>query len=112
MKYLLPPPLASYFDAVNAEDFDTMAGCFHADAVVEDRGEKKTLRGRDAIRQWAEQTAKAFRFRAQVQDVDQLSDGDITVAALVSGEFKGSPLTFTYRFTLLDSRIAALDIVL
>jgi ketosteroid isomerase-like protein len=52
----LPPLIATYFEA-DTSDADTVARCFHEDAVVVD--EHRTHRGRAAIARWkAEATAK------------------------------------------------------
>ncbi|MFG1659949.1 nuclear transport factor 2 family protein [Micromonospora chersina] len=48
----LDPAAQRYFDAVRAEDADAVTAAFAADAVVVDVG--REIRGRDAIRRWAE----------------------------------------------------------
>ena len=48
----LPPVADEYFAAANAFDVDRTVTLFADDALVKDEG--KDIRGREAIREWAE----------------------------------------------------------
>jgi len=107
MSMELPLPLARYYAAKNAEDIDAMLAEFAADAVVRDEG--RTHAGTAAIRSWMEETTRKYHVRVEPNSVETDEDG-WRVAALVSGNFPGSPATLRYRFTLADGRIARLEI--
>jgi ketosteroid isomerase-like protein len=107
MRKELPPPLQSYFDAKNRQDIDGMLAPFAADATVRD--ERRTHIGHAAIRAWMEETTRKYRDTAAVSDVTAEGDG-ICVAAIVSGDFPGSPVTLRFVFTLEDGRIRRLEI--
>lgn len=103
----LPVPLTNYFAAKNRHDIEAMLAPFAQDAVVRDEG--KTHSGRAQIGAWMIDTTK--KYRVTVEPVDASSAGDTwKVAALVSGNFPGSPATLHYRFTLADDQIAKLEI--
>ncbi len=103
----LPPPLARYFAAKNRHDVDAALAPFSETASVRDEGH--TYAGRAAIRAWMEETTRKYRVTAEVSEVT--TDGDRTrVAAIVSGNFPGSPVTLRFTFTIDKDRIERLDI--
>ena len=100
----LPRPIADYFAAKNRHDIDAMLA---ADATVRDEG--RTYTGHAAIRSWMEETTR--KYRVTVEPTEASSDGqNWRVAALVAGDFPGSPAVLRYRFSLADERIARLEI--
>lgn len=99
----LPAPLPAYFAAKNAHDIDAMLACFAADGSVHDEG--KEYRGHSAIRGWIEETTRKYKVTVAPTEVDQ-SGGAITVKALVSGNFAGSPATLQYRFGVAGGKIS------
>ena len=107
MTVKLPEPVANYFTAANARDADAVAASFTEDAVVRDEG--GVHRGRAAIRAWAEDAGRKYRFRAEVLKATESADQTI-VTARVSGNFPGSPIDLTHRFKLADGLIAELAI--
>lgn len=107
MTLKLPEPLGDYFAAANAHDPDRVAACFAADAVVRD--ERLDIRGRNAVRAWAEKTSHKYRPRADVVAVEEVADR-IVVTAHVAGDFPGSPIDLRYRFMLAGRQIAGLEI--
>jgi len=107
MPVKLPTCLAEYFAAANADDADRVAACFAADAVVRDEG--RDVRGRAAVRAWAAETRRRYRFHAAVMGLEE--EGDRTVVtALLTGDFPGSPVDLRYRFKLAGPEIVALEI--
>lgn len=103
----LPRPIADYFAAKNRHDIDAMLAPFAADATVRDEGQ--AYNGHAAIRGWMEETTR--RYRVTVEPTEASSDGGTwKVAALVAGDFPGSPAVLRYRFSLADERIARLEI--
>ena len=103
----LPPPIADYVEANARLDVDGMLNTFAQDAVVQDDGGRH--QGRQALRAWIEAATVANRAIFDPETVHQ-RDGDIVLEGLTHGDFKGSPLRFTLRFTLAHGAIRALEI--
>src|SRR5258706_7521859 len=103
----LPKPLAEYFAAANGDNADRVAACFAEDAVVRDEG--RDIHGRGAIRAWAKETRRKYRFHAEILDAEEAADRTIVTAHL-TGDFPGSPLDLHYRFKLAGAQIIALEI--
>jgi hypothetical protein len=106
----LPSVIDRYYSAVNARHIDLLMDCFTPNAIVNDRGEKQTLGGRDSIRTWANATANAYGLSVDVRKFARRDDGTISVNTEVTGAFPGSPLPFVYDFTIVAGRIVNLDI--
>jgi hypothetical protein len=104
----LPEPLTEYFSASNAHDADRLAGFFAGDARVRD--EKRTITGRDAIRDWADAAGRKYQHQTDVLRAEQTGD-DCVVTARVTGRFPGSPIELRYRFQIDDRKITTLEIV-
>ena len=103
----LPTPIARYVDANAQLDVDGMLEPFASDAVVHDNG--AVHRGLAEIRSLLEEAvvpAKAIF----TPDTVRQEDGRVVVEGPAHGDFPGSPIRFTYRFTLEDGAIAALEI--
>lgn len=102
----LPAPVASYF-AREMTAPQTLAQCFTEDALVVD--ERQEHRGREAIAAWSTSVTTKYTLTTEVL----AAEGDTThttVRAKVSGNFPGSPIELSYRFTLKDDLIARLEI--
>lgn len=100
----LPDPIARYFDARNARDFD--AAFAPAAAVADEGGLHETPA---SIRAWMQETVAKYDDRATVRT--HRPTGERTeVAAEVAGDFPGSPAVLAFRFTLDGDRIARLEI--
>ncbi|PZW47016.1 SnoaL-like protein [Humitalea rosea] len=99
----LPPAIARYVAAKNRQDIDAMLACFAPDGRVHDEGREHV--GPAAIRAWLEQTTRDYRPTVVPEG---FADGVMT--GLVSGDFPGSPVRLSYRFTLSDAGIARLEI--
>lgn len=109
MPLALPPPIAAYVAANARLDADAMVGPFAADAVLLDNG--KRHEGHAELRTLFEDEVVAVR-AIFTPDALRRQDGDVIVEGPAHGDFPGSPLRFTYRFTLRDDAIAALEITL
>lgn len=103
----LPRTLEDYFAAANTDDADRVAAFFTADALVHDEGHD--IHGREAIRAWAAESRRKYRFRAEVLTAKEGADATLVTAHL-TGDFPGAPVDLTYRFKLADGKIAALEI--
>ena len=101
----LPKPIADYVEANARLDIDGMLKPFLRDAVFIDNG--KRFEGQGAIRKLFEEEVipvKAIFTPDRVRE----KGGDIVVEGPAHGDFPGSPLRFTYRFTLVHGAIKAL----
>ena len=107
MAMILPPSLVAYLNSEATTDVESLANCFAADAVVHDEG--RTIRGLDAIKAW-KKDAKA-KYQYAVTPLDAVQDqATVTMRARLSGKFAGSPIEVTYRFVLINDKIALLEI--
>src|SRR5689334_12148795 len=105
----LPKPIADYVEANARLDLDGMLKPFAADAVLLDIGtphqghaELRTLLAEAVI------SAKAIFTPDSVRH----ENGKVVVKGPAHGDFKGSPIRFTYNFTLENGAIKALEITL
>lgn len=103
----LPKPIADYVEANVRLDTDGMLKPFAADAIVVDDGGRH--QGHTELRTWLEQATIAARAVFTPDTVRQES-GQVVVEGLTHGDFKGSPIRFTMRFTLENDAIQALEI--
>ena len=103
----IPEPVAAYLAAEETKDADALSRCFTEDGTVRDEGQDYL--GRDAIRQW-KQAADA-KYRYVLQAVNAQTHGDnVTVRALITGEFPGSPVELDHFFKVSNNKIALLEI--
>ncbi|QNH00732.1 nuclear transport factor 2 family protein [Pseudomonas sediminis] len=107
MNLQLPSVVQAYFEISNGDDISRMAACFHADARVID--EKRCHQGIEAIESWQRAARQAFTYR--VEPIESSGEGDqLSVTAMVSGDFPGSPLPLRHVFTLREGQISSLEI--
>ncbi len=107
MSLELPTPIAAYVAANARLDADGMLKLFAADAVLLDNG--AVLQGRAEIRRLLEEAVIAAK-AIFTPDTLRHEDGLVVVEGPAHGEFTGSPIRFTYRFTLENDAIKALEI--
>jgi ketosteroid isomerase-like protein len=103
----LPTAIAEHVEANAQLDIDGMLKPFTADAAVRDIG--AVHQGHAAIRALFEEAvipAKAIF----MPDTVRHEDGQVVVEGPAHGDFPGSPIRFTYRFTLDNDTITALEI--
>jgi len=106
MSMELPAPIANYIEANARLDIEGMLKPFQREAVFIDNG--KHFEGRAAIRQLFEEEVIPVK-AIFTPDTVREEDGDFVVEGPAHGNFPGSPLRFTYRFTLADGAIKALE---
>jgi ketosteroid isomerase-like protein len=103
----LPKPIADYVEANAHLDVGEMLKPFAADAVVVDNGTRHT--GHAELRTLFEEAvigAKAIF----TPDIVRRENSQVVVEGPAHGDFKGSPIRFTYRFALEGEAIKALVI--
>ncbi len=106
MSLNLPKPIADYVKANARLDLDGMMKPFLQDAVFIDNG--KRFEGSAAIRKLLKDEAIAVKAIFEPDTVRE-EDGDVVLEGPAHGEFPGSPLRFTYRFTLSNGAIKTLE---
>lgn len=109
MSIHLPEPIANYFRCKADENLTEAAGTFTPAAMVFDKGEDREVFGQEAIHRWFIEQAATVKTTVDVVSLREES-GEFVVTTLVSGNFKGSPAEFEYRFTLRDGLIDRLII--
>lgn len=102
----LPKPIADYVEANARLDIDGMLKPFLREAVFIDNG--KHFEGQAAIRRLFEEEVIPVKAIFTPDTVRKEGD-DVIVEGPAYGDFPGSPLRFTYRFTLVDGAIKTLE---
>ncbi len=103
----LPKPIADYVEANAQLDVEGMLKPFAAAAVILDNG--KRFEGHAQVRTLLEEAvvgAKAIF----TPDTVRRENGQVVVEGPGHGDFPGSPIRFTYRFTLENDAIKAVEI--
>ncbi|RCK50276.1 hypothetical protein TH25_11760 [Thalassospira profundimaris] len=121
MTIQLPPSIHGFFDHCNHRDWASVTRCFTTDAQIHD--EKQNIDGRDAIGKWISRAVGNTDAIHDLIDATSVSSDvptstllapqttvKISVSARVSGNFKGSPVTLGYLFTLQNDKISGLEI--
>ena len=105
----LPKPIADYVEANARLDLDGMLKPFAADALFLDNGRRH--QGHTELR--ALLAAAVVGTKAIfTPDTVRHENGQVVVEGPAHGDFKGSPLRFTYRFSLENDAIKALEVTL
>jgi hypothetical protein len=107
MSLELPSPIARYVAANARLDADRMVEPFAVDAVVHDNGD--AIHGHAELKPWFEEAVIAAK-AIFTPDTVRHEGGQVVVEGPAHGDFKGSPIRFTYRFTLENDAIKALEI--
>ncbi len=105
----LPKPIAAYVEANARLDVEGMLTPFTADAVILDNGQRHE--GYAALRSLFEDEVVAVK-AIFTPDGVRHENGKIVVEGPAHGDFKGSPIRFTYGFTLENDAIKLLEITL
>lgn len=106
MSLNLPQPIAEYIEANRRLDLDGMMKHFAPDAVFTDNG--KNFVGGAAIAKMLKEEAIAVKAIFE-PDTARQEDGVVVLEGQAHGEFPGSPLRFTYRFTMNGDAIKTLE---
>jgi ketosteroid isomerase-like protein len=103
----LPKPIADYVEANARLDVDGMLNPFTREAVLfADGGRHEGYAGMRALFEEAVIPVKAIF----TPDAVRHENGQVVVEGPAHGDFKGSPIRFTYRFTLDNDAIKTLEI--
>ncbi|QQV77548.1 nuclear transport factor 2 family protein [Sphingomonas aliaeris] len=107
----LPTPITDYVAANARLDLNGMLQPFVPDAVVFDAGINKKFEGRVQLRTLFEEEVIPVKAIFTPEAVRH-ENGKVVVEGPAHGDFPGSPLRFTYTFTLEGNAIRALEITL
>lgn len=105
----LPKPIADFVAANARLDLDGMVKPFTPDAVILDNG--KRFEGHASVRSLFEREVVPVK-AIFTPDTVRHEAGQVVVQGPAHGDFPGSPLRFTYDFTLENDAIKALEITL
>jgi ketosteroid isomerase-like protein len=103
----LPKPIADYVAANAQLDLAGMLEPFATDAVLLDNGSRHE--GRAELRTLFEEAVIGAK-AVFTPDSLRHEDDQVVVEGPAYGDFKGSPIRFTYRFTLENDAIKSLEI--
>lgn len=103
----LPKSIADYVEANARLDLDGMLKPFLREALFIDNG--KHYEGQAAIRHLLEEEVIPVK-AIFTPDTIREEGGDVVVEGPAHGDFPGSPLRFTYRFTLVSGAIKTLKV--
>ena len=103
----LPSPIAAYVSANARLNITAMLQPFAADAVLRDNG--AVFRGHAEIKGLFDEAVIPVK-AIFTPDTVRHEGGQVVVEGPAHGDFKGSPIRFTYRFTLENDAIKALEI--
>lgn len=103
----LPKPIADFVEANAQLDVDGMLKPFSVDAIVLDNGGR--YEGHAGLRALLEDAVIPVRAIFKPDTVRDEND-QVVVEGPAHGDFTGSPIRFTYRFTLENDAIKALEI--
>ena len=107
MPIQLPKPIADYVEANARLDVEGMLKPFAADAVLADIGRRH--QGHAELRTLFEDEVIAVK-AIFTPDTVWHENNQVVVEGPTHGDFKGSPIRFTYRFTLENDAVKALEI--
>ena len=107
----LPKPIADYVAANARLDLEGMVQPFASDAFVVDAGIGKQLEGHVGLRTLFEEEVIPVK-AIFTPDAVRHEKGKVVVEGPAHGDFKNSPIRFTYTLTLESDAIKALEITL
>lgn len=103
----LPQPIADYIAANARLELEGMLKPFAADALVLDNG--KRFEGQAGVRKLLEE--EVLTVKAIFTPQSAREEGEtIVLEGPAHGDFKGSPIHFTYRFTLVGEAIRVMEV--
>ena len=104
---ILPKPIADYVEANARLDVEGMLKPFAADAVFLDN--ESRFVGHAELRTLLEEAVVGPK-AIFTPDTVRHENGKVVVEGPAHGDFKGSPIRFTYNFTLENDAIKALEV--
>ena len=109
MNDTMPAPVSIFMEATNSGNTDQLGPFLAQGAILRDTPENREITGAEAIKKLLRESKKQYALSVTVTHVNCTADR-VVLTALANGNFAGSPLTFSYNFTLRDSIIHHLAI--
>ena len=103
----LKAPVAAYYAAEAANDYEAAARAFAPEGRVSD--EHQTHTGRAAIAAWMAEGKVKYQHTSEVVSAELRGDVQV-VSVKVSGNFPGSPIMLDHAFRVADDQIQSLEI--
>lgn len=107
MSLNLAKPITDYIDANTRLDIESMLKTFSPDALFIDNG--KRFEGQAAIRHLLEEEVLPVK-AIFTPETAREENGEVVLEGPAHGDFPGSPIRFTYRFTLAQNAIKTLKV--
>jgi hypothetical protein len=104
----IPAVISQFFHASVSYDKELLSCCFAEDAVVYDEG--REFHGRKEIKDHIVGTNRDLQVQKKIERVVS-KNNEITVTAVLSGKFEGSPCALDYHFVLDGHLITRLKII-
>lgn len=112
MQIQLPKSIAAFYAASDSGEVSSLNLYLTFDVGVKDIGENADVRGIDNVKKFLQETARKYNRTLSTKVTGLQSNVDsIAVEAVVDGDYPGSPLSFSYRFSLKEGKISFVDIV-
>ncbi|QCC85533.1 nuclear transport factor 2 family protein [Desulfovibrio desulfuricans] len=99
MNATMPEAVKIFMDATNTGNVVGLDAFLAADAILLDAPENSEIRGARAIKSSLKESRDKFALVVSVSDV-KCADNHVILSTMASGNFPGSPLAFTYDFTM------------
>ena len=107
MSLNLAKQIADFIDANARLDIEGMMKPFSPDAIFIDNGMR--FEGQAAIRHLLEEEVLPIKAIFTPETLKE-DNGDVVLEGPAHGDFPGSPIRFTYRFTLAENAIKTLKV--
>ena len=111
MNDTMPVAVRLFIEATNTGNTDQLGPFLASDAVLRDAPENREICGAESIMQFLRESKQLYNLETRAQGVNY-SASSVCITAMVSGNFAGSPLTFSYCFTMHGETISHLTIAL
>ena len=109
MNTSMPEAVKIFMEAANSGNTAPLGPFLALDAIIRDEPETREICGAEAIMQFLRESKQLYNLETRVQSVSYTAN-NICIAAMVSGNFAGSPLAFSYCFTMHGETISHLTI--
>lgn len=104
MNDTLPTPISIFMKATNTGNTDQLGPVVAQDAVLRDTPENREITGAEAIKVFLQESHEQYAISVTVTHANCTPDRAV-ITALASGNFAGSPLAFSYNFSMRGSII-------
>lgn len=104
MNDTMPAAVSIFMEATNTGNTDQLGPFLAQDAVLCDTPEDREIAGAQAINEFLRESHEQYAISVTVTHTTYTPDS-ISLTAMASGNFAGSPLAFSYNFSMHGSII-------